>query len=402
MLNEPSVVAINRHSDRLVAVGKQAKRMMGRTPSHIEVVRPLKDGVIADIDVAERMLRKFLQMAHPSRFLAKPRVVVAVPSGTTGVEQRAVREAAYEAGARHVHIIEEPMAAAIGAGLKVNGPVGNMIVDIGGGTTDVAIIAMGGVVVSQSIRVGGDEIDQAIIAYAKKEHGLLLGERTAEHLKISMGSVAADVDGQRPPEDDLDGEASAVSRQVARPPEAEFGRADGGEWGYGERGSAARVFGPLYGPAFGDGESQELASRAPVRRDRPIDRLMNARARFAAGGAPITIRGRDLVTGLPKTAVISPGEVEKAIDDQVQTIVDAVQTTLDQCPAELAGDLLDNGIVLTGGGAMLKGMLERVAATTGMQVRRVEKPLHSVALGAGRCVDRFSAYQDVFLPDRRR
>ncbi|MEV1176884.1 rod shape-determining protein MreB, partial [Nonomuraea sp. NPDC049784] len=189
VLNEPSVIAINLHRNTVVAVGKAAKRMMGRTPPHIATIRPLKDGVIADLDAAERMLRMFIQKAHPSRFLAKPRIVVAVPSGTTSIEQRAVKEAAYEAGARRVHIIEEPMAAAIGAGLKVGEATGNMVVDIGGGTTEVAIVSMSGVVVAKSLRVGGDELDEAVITYAKKEHALLLGDRTAERLKIELGMV---------------------------------------------------------------------------------------------------------------------------------------------------------------------------------------------------------------------
>ncbi|MBP2705131.1 rod shape-determining protein [Microbispora sp. RL4-1S] len=314
VLDEPSVVAVNMHTDRVMAVGTAAKEMIGRTPPHIVTMRPLKDGVIADLDAAERMLRHFIQRAHPNRFLARPRVVVAVPSGTTGVEQRAVREAAYEAGARRVHIIEEPMAAAIGAGLNVGDTSGNMVVDIGGGTTEVAIVSLGGVVVAKSVRVGGDELDEAVVAYVKKEHGLLLGERTAEHIKITLGA--------------------------ARP---------GGD----ERASTP-------------------------------------------------IRGRDLVTGLPKTATITRGEVREAIEDQVQTIVDAVQTTLDQCPAELAGDLLDNGIVLTGGGALLDGLAERLGRAIGMPIHLVDEPLRSVVLGAGRCVERIDEMRDVFLPDNRR
>ncbi|MEW9527352.1 rod shape-determining protein [Microbispora sp. NPDC049125] len=313
VVDEPSVVAINLHTDRIVAVGTAAKEMIGRTPPHIVTLRPLKDGVIADLDAAERMLRHFIQLAHRSRYLAKPRVVVAVPSGTTSVEQRAVREAAYEAGARRVHIIEEPMAAAIGAGLNVGDTTGNMVVDVGGGTTEVAIVSLGGVVVSKSVRVGGDELDEAIVNYVKKEHSLLLGERTAEHIKITMGTV------------------------------------------------------------------------------RPGD-----------GDASTPIRGRDLVTGLPKTATITKAEVREAIEDQVQTIVDAVQTTLDQCPAELAGDLLDNGIVLTGGGALLDGLADRLGEAIGMPIHLVDRPLHSVVLGAGRCVEDFEAMQDVFLPENRR
>ncbi|MCT9928993.1 rod shape-determining protein [Planotetraspora sp. A-T 1434] len=313
VLDEPSVVAINLHTDRIVAVGTAAKGMIGRTPPHIVTLRPLKDGVIADLDAAERMLRHFIQLAHKNRYLAKPRVVVAVPSGTTSVEQRAVKEAAYEAGARRVHIIEEPMAAAIGAGLNVGDATGNMVVDIGGGTTEVAIVSLGGVVVAKSVRVGGDELDEAIVNYVKKEHSLLLGERTAEQIKITLGTV--------------------------RP-----------------------------------GDDHKM----------------------------LPIRGRDLVTGLPKTATISREEVRDAIEDQVQTIIDAVQSTLDQCPAELAGDLLDNGIVLTGGGALLDGLAERLGQAIGMPIHLVDQPLQSVALGAGRCVERFEDMQDVFLPETRR
>jgi rod shape-determining protein MreB len=316
VLDEPSVVAINMHTDRIVAVGTAAKEMIGRTPPHIVTMRPLKDGVIADLDAAERMLRHFIQLAHKNRYLAKPRVVVAVPSGTTSVEQRAVREAAYEAGARRVHILQEPMAAAIGAGLNVGDTTGNMVVDIGGGTTEVAIVSLGGVVVATSVRVGGDELDEAVIAYVKKQHGLLLGERTAEHIKITLGSA---------------------------------------------------------GP--GDGDDDDTT---------------------------VPIRGRDLVTGLPKTATISQAEVREAIEDRVQTIVDAVQSTLDQCPAELAGDLIDNGIVLTGGGALLDGLADRLGEAVGMPIHLVDRPLQSVVLGAGHCIDHFDEMQDVFLPDNRR
>src|SRR5439155_115483 len=269
VLNEPSVVALNTNNGQIVAVGVQAKRMIGRTPGSIVAVRPLKDGVIADFDVTERMLRYFIQKVHRHRHLAKPRLVVAVPSGITGVEQSAVKEAGHQAGARRVYIIEEPMAAAIGAGLPVHEPAGNMIVDVGGGTTEVAVISLGGIVASESIRVGGDEMDQAIIVFVKKEYSLMLGERTAEEIKMAIGSACPSADE----------------------PHAE-------------------------------------------------------------------IRGRDLVSGLPKTVVISAGEVRKAIEEPVNLIVDAVKNTLDKCPPELAGDVMDRGIALTGGGA-LQGVLDR-------------------------------------------
>jgi rod shape-determining protein MreB len=313
VLNEPSVVAINTNTGKIVAVGIEAKRMIGRTPGNIVAVRPLKDGVIADFDVTERMLRYFIQKVHKRRHFAKPRIVVAVPSGITGVEQRAVKEAGYQAGARRVYIIEEPMAAAIGAGLPVHEPTGNMVVDIGGGTTEVAIISLGGIVTSQSIRVGGDELDQAIISYAKKEYSLMLGERTSEEIKMAIGSAY--------PFDDE--------------PHAE-------------------------------------------------------------------IRGRDLVSGLPKTIVISAEEIRRAIEEPVNTVVDAVKTTLDKCPPELSGDIMDRGIALTGGGALLKNIDERLREETGMPIHMVDNPLDSVVLGSGKCVEDFEALRQVLVPEPRR
>src|SRR3954451_24957841 len=267
VLNEPSVVAINTSSTGILAVGTDAKRMIGRTPGNIVAIRPLKDGVIADFDTTERMLRYFIQKVHRRSRLARPRIVVCVPSGITGVEQRAVKDAGYQAGARKVYIIEEPMAAAIGSGLPVHEPTGNMVVDIGGGTTEVAVISLGGIVTSQSIRVGGDELDNAIIQYVKKEYSLMLGERTSEEIKMAIGSAFPSPDE----------------------PHAE-------------------------------------------------------------------IRGRDLVSGLPKTIVVSSEEIRKAIEEPVNAIVDAVKTTLDKTPPELSGDVMDRGIVLTGGGALLKGL----------------------------------------------
>ena len=312
-LNEPSVVALNTDTGEVVAVGVQAKQMIGRTPGNIVAIRPLKDGVIADFDVTERMLRYFIQKVHRSRHLTRPRLVVAVPSGITGVEQSAVKEAGRQAGARRVYIIEEPMAAAIGAGLPVHEPAGNMVVDVGGGTTEVAVISLGGIVASESIRVGGDEMDQAIIAFAKKEYSLLLGERTAEEIKIAVGSAC-------PAPDE---------------PHAE-------------------------------------------------------------------IRGRDLVSGLPKTIVICAEEVRHAIQGPVSTIVDIIKTTLGTCPPELAGDIMDRGITLTGGGALLRGLDERLREETGIPVHLADNPLESVVLGAGKCVEDFDALQQVLVPQRRR
>lgn len=313
VLNEPSVVAINQNTGGILAVGLEAKRMIGRTPGNIVAIRPLKDGVIADFDTTERMLRYFIQKVHKRRHLAKPRIIVCVPSGITGVEQRAVKDAGYAAGARKVYIIEEPMAAAIGAGLPIHEPTGNMVVDIGGGTTEVAVISLGGIVTAQSIRVGGDELDNAIIAWVKKEYSLLLGERTAEEIKMAIGS-AFPIPGE---------------------PDAE-------------------------------------------------------------------IRGRDLVTGLPKTIVVSSEEIRRAIEEPVNAIVDAVKSTLDKCPPELSGDIMDRGIVLTGGGALLRGLDERLRHETGMPVHITEHPLDSVVVGSGKCVEEFEALQQVLISEPRR
>ncbi|MGH9089623.1 MAG: rod shape-determining protein, partial [Acidimicrobiales bacterium] len=265
VLTEPSVVAVDVKDGRPLAVGAEAKRMIGRTPSNIQAIRPLKDGVIADFEICEKMLRYFIHRVHQRRF-ATPRMVICVPSGITGVEQRAVMEAAEYAGARKAYIIEEPMAAAIGAGLPVHEPTGNMVVDIGGGTTEVAVISLGGIVTSESVRIGGDELDEAIISYIKKEYSLALGERTAEEIKIALGSAV------------------------------------------------------------------------------PLEEELHAE-----------IRGRDLVTGLPKTVVVSTQEIRKAIDEPVTAIIDAVKVTLDKTPPELAADIMEQGIVLTGGGALLHG-----------------------------------------------
>jgi rod shape-determining protein MreB len=312
VLNEPSVVALNTNTGQVVAVGVEAKRMIGRTPGNIVAIRPLKDGVIADFDVTERMLRYFIQKVHKRSRMAKPRIVVAVPSGITGVEQSAVKEAGHQAGARKVYIIEEPMAAAIGAGLPVNEPTGNMVVDIGGGTTEVAVISLGGIVTSQSIRIGGDELDQAIITFGKKEHSLMLGERTAEEIKLALGSAFP----------------------AKEEPHAE-------------------------------------------------------------------IRGRDLVSGLPKTVLISAAEIRRAIDDPINLIIDAVKSTLDKCPPELAGDVMDRGIALTGGGALLRGLDQRIREETGMPVHIADSPLDSVVLGTGKCVEDFDTLREVLVPDRR-
>jgi rod shape-determining protein MreB len=313
VLNEPSVVAVNERDGRPLAVGLEAKRMIGRTPSHIQAVRPLKDGVINNFEITEKMLRYFIHRVHQRRF-AKPRMVICVPSGVTGVEKRAVQEAAEYAGARKTpFIIEEPMAAAIGAGLPVHEPTGNMVVDIGGGTTEVAVISLGGIVVSQSVRIGGDELDEAVIAHIKKEYSLALGERTAEEIKIALGS------------------------------------------------------------AF------------------PLEEELRAE-----------IRGRDLVTGLPKTIVTTTEEIREALEEPVSAIVDAVKTTLDKTPPELAADIMEQGIVLTGGGALLHGLDVRLSHETGMPIVIARNPLHSVAIGSGQCLEEFNVLRQVLANSAER
>jgi len=301
VLSEPSVVAIDQRTGDVHAVGIEAKRMLGRTPGDIQAIRPLKDGVIADFDVTEQMLRHFIQKVHQNRW-AHPRVVVCVPSGVTGVEKRAVEEATYSAGARQAYLIEEPMAAAIGAGLPVSEPTGNMIVDIGGGTTEVAVISLGGIVVSQSIRVGGDELDDAIIEHVKREYKLMIGSQTAEEVKLEIGS------------------AFELPEEV----EAE-------------------------------------------------------------------IRGRDLVSGLPKTVVLSSAEVRSALEIPLTQIIDAVKQTLDRTPPELASDIMDRGIMLAGGGSLLQGIDERLRHETQMPAHLAESPLTCVAVGSGRSLEEFEA-----------
>ena len=307
VLNEPSVVAVDIKDGRPLAVGAEAKRMIGRTPSNIQAIRPLKDGVIADFEICEKMLRYFIHRVHQRRF-AKPRMVICVPSGITGVERRAVMEAAEYAGARRAYIIEEPMAAAIGAGLPVHEPTGNMVVDIGGGTTEVAVISLGGIVTSQSVRIGGDELDVASVSFVKKEFCLALGERTAEEIKITLGSAY------------------------------------------------------------------------------PLEQELHAE-----------IRGRDLVSGLPKTIVVSTDEIRRAIEEPVSAIIDAVKVTLDRTPPELAADIMEQGIVLTGGGALLHGLESRLQHETGMPIVVARDPLNCVAVGSGQCLEEFEALKRVLI-----
>ena len=304
VLREPSVVAVK--GDKVRAVGDEAKRMLGRTPGSVTAIRPLKDGVIADFYITEEMLRYFIKKATARYYLIKPRVLIAIPSGITEVERRAVKESAEAAGARRVHLIEEPMAAAIGVGLPVQEAAGNMIVDIGGGTTEVALISLSGIVYSRSVRCAGDELDDAIISYMRRTYNLMVGERTAEDIKIRIGSAY-----------------------------------------------------PL---------PQELS---------------------------IEVKGRDLVAGLPKTVTIRSEEVREALTEQLNTIVDAVRTTLERCPPELAADLVDRGIVLAGGGALLRGLDQLLHEQTGLPIHIAEDPLSAVAEGTGKALQELDFFTNV-------
>ncbi|RME94625.1 MAG: rod shape-determining protein [Verrucomicrobia bacterium] len=294
VLREPSVVAVQAGTNTVLAVGEEAKRMLGKTPGTIMAIRPMKDGVIADFDVTGAMLRYFIQRVH-KRKLIRPRVVVAVPSGITGVEKRAVKDSVTHAGAREVYLIEQPMASAIGVGLPVDEPAGNMIVDIGGGTCEIAIISLAGIVFSRSLRVGGDEFDETIVAHMKRAHNLLIGERTAEEIKIRIGSAY-----------------------------------------------------PL---------EQELQ---------------------------MDVKGRDLSTGLPKTVTIRSEEIREALKEPLSSILEAIRITLERCPPELASDLVDRGIVMAGGGALLRGIDRLVAEETYLPVHIADDPLTAVAEGTGR------------------
>jgi len=312
VLSEPSVVAVDQRSGEVHAVGAEAKRMLGRTPGTISAIRPLKDGVIADFEVTEAMLRHFIQKVHQGRF-AHPRVVVCVPSGVTNVEQRAVEEACISAGARQAYLIEEPMAAAIGSGLPVGEPTGSMVVDIGGGTSEMAVISLGGIVVAKSIRVAGDEFDEAIVNYVKRDYKVLIGPQTAEEVKVQIGS------------------ASALEEEL----QAE-------------------------------------------------------------------IRGRDLVSGLPKTVVLTSEEIRAALEEPIQQILGAVRETLDQTPPELASDIMDRGIMMAGGGSLLNGFVDRIRQETQMPAHLAESPLTCVAIGSGRSLEEFEVIHRTNRPNRGR
>lgn len=295
VLREPSVVAVQAGTKRILAVGEEAKRMLGRTPGNIQAIRPMKAGVIADFDITEAMLRYFIKKVHNRRKMVRPRIIIAVPSDITEVEKRAVKDSATRAGAREVFLIEEPMAAAIGVGLPVQEPAGNMIVDIGGGTTEVALISLAGIVFSRSVRVGGDQMDECIVQYMKRVYNLMIGERTAEEIKITMGSAY-----------------------------------------------------PLEG-----------------------------------GEITAEVKGRDLVAGLPKTLTISSEEIREALQEPISAIVDAIRITLERCPPELSSDLVDRGMVLAGGGALLTGLDKLIAEQTGLPVHVADDPLSAVAEGTG-------------------
>jgi rod shape-determining protein MreB and related proteins len=312
VLREPSVVAKRVDDGQVLAVGEEAKRMIGRTPGDIVATRPLRDGVIADFDTTASMIQYFIRKAANGRLWVRPRVVVGIPSGCTEVEKRAVVDATLQAGARDAYLIEEPMAAAIGAGLPVSEPIGSMVVDIGGGTTEVAVIALGGIVASRSIRIAGDELDEAVIQYARRAYNLLIGERSAEEIKIAIGS------------------------------------------------------------AF------------PTREETAVD-----------------VRGRDLVSGLPRTVRMTSAEIREAIAEPVQAIVDAVKQTLERTPPELSADIVDRGIIMTGGGSLLRGMDRLLAEETGMPVALTDDPLAAVVMGTGRVLEEIEALKKVLVTSKR-
>ncbi|MBU0548941.1 MAG: rod shape-determining protein [Candidatus Omnitrophica bacterium] len=309
VLCEPSVVAIEKGTSHVLAVGEEAKRMLGRTPGNIIAIRPMKDGVIADFEITEAMLRYFIKRVHHRKVLVRPRVVIAIPSGITGVERRAVRDSAERAGAREVYLIEEPIAAAIGVGLPIQEPIGNMIIDIGGGTTEIAVISLAGIVFSKSIRIGGDEMDETIIEYLKKNYNLMIGERTAEDVKIKIGSAY------------------------------------------------------------------------------PIDEELS-----------LEVKGRDLVSGLPKAITITSQEIRDALKETLEAIIEAVKVSLERTPPELAADLIEHGIIMAGGAAQLKGLDRLISEATGLPVHVADEPLTAVALGTGKVLSEIRYLKRVTVP----
>jgi rod shape-determining protein MreB len=312
VISEPSVVAIDKHTKRVLAIGAEAKRMVGRTPANIVAIRPLRDGVISDFDITEAMIRYFIKSVH-DRYarIPRPRVLVGIPSGVTEVEKRAVRDATITAGARWARLIEEPMAAAIGAGLPVSEPSGSLIVDIGGGTTEVAVVSLGGIVVSRSVRIGGDEMDTDIVSFARREYNLLMGERTAEEIKIAVGSAH------------------------------------------------------------------------PLPQSRTV-----------------TFRGRDLLTGLPRSVEVSSEQIREALEPSILAIIDAIKETIEETPPELVADIMDQGIVLAGGGALLAGLDKRVAEATQMPVHIADDPLTCVVRGTGRVLEDLDTLERVLVSEQ--
>ncbi len=308
VLNEPSVVAVEKRSRDVIAVGSDAKIMLGKTPGEIEAIRPLKDGVIADFQVTEEMLRAFIQRVSPHRFFVRPRIVICVPSGITEVEKRAVRDSAEHAGAREIHLVAEPVAAAIGVGLPVGAACGNMVIDIGGGTTEIAVIALWGIVTDISIRVAGDEMDEAIVQHMRKNYNLLIGQQTAEHVKMTIGSAY-----------------------------------------------------PM-----------------------PEETTME-------------VSGRDLIAGIPRTVTVTSKEIREALSETMQSIVQAVRLTLERTPPELSSDIMERGIVMTGGGSLLKGLDRRVSEETGLRVNVSDDPLSCVVLGSGKILDDLDHYDKVLM-----
>ncbi len=306
VLNEPSVVTIETHSKKILAVGEEAKKMVGRTPGNLTSIRPMREGVIADFEMTQQMLRHFIQKVHPKGTLLRPRIIIGVPSRITQIEQRAVKESAELAGAREVYLIEEPVAAAIGAGLPITEPSGNMVVDIGGGTTDIAVISLGGIVYSESVRIAGDQIDGAIMNHLKREYSLLIGEHMAEKIKMEIGS------------------------------------------------------------AFPFQEKKQMA-----------------------------VKGRDIVSGIPRTIFVDDAEIRSALQDCINTIVAAVRIALEHTPPELAGDIIDRGIVLTGGGSLLNGLDDRLREETALPIVTVDDPLNSVVLGVGKTLEELSLLRKV-------
>ena len=312
IIREPSVVAIDKKTGNILAVGDAAKSMIGRTPGNIVAIRPMKDGVIADFDVTQSMLKYFIKSAISKAVFSKPRVVICVPSGVTEVEKRAVEEATLHAGAKEVYLIEEPMAAAIGANLPVEEPSGSMVVDIGGGTSEVAVISLGGIVTSKSLRIAGDELDESIVHYIKKEYNLMIGERTAELIKVTIGAAYP----------------------------------------------------------------------------KPKEEIME-------------IRGRDLITGLPKNLSITSAEITDAIKEPINAIIDSIKLTLEKTPPELASDIMDRGIMLTGGGALLSGLDKLIREETGMPVMIAEKPLDCVVMGAGKVLEEIETLKKVLISPKK-